>query len=306
MSRMTVLLQRILPGLMVAGLLAGLLAPEAATALRGLTLPCLAVLMFFPALKLDRASFAPGIVAQVRILLVALPFVFGVIPLLMYALGRMVGLEHLLLVGFVLGSATPPIVSAPYFAGLMKGHVGAAFSLMVSSTVLSPFLLPLLAFVLLGGNTQVDIVYLAQMIFLVIAVPVALAILIRRSKPALTARLLATEHVFSASALVLLNWIIIGMNQGLIASSVAGILMPMLVLGLIQDLGIFLVTRKVTSYFASEEMSKALSVCFGLKNIGLVGGVMISVNESLALASGVVSLAHVLMFVLISTRKDKL
>jgi BASS family bile acid:Na+ symporter len=306
MSRLNDFSQRALPGFLIVGLLAGLLAPRATGTLRALTLPCLAVLMFFPALKLDRENLATGAVSQWRVLAAGFPVIFGVIPLLMYALGRLAGLDPLLLAGLVLGSATPSIVSAPYFVGLMRGHVGVAFSLMVGSTLLSPLVLPLLAFLLLGGSTRVNLVYVAEMVFLVIAVPVALAALLRRVSPALSQSLLRSEHIFSASALVVLNWIIIGMNQRLIVGSLTGVLLPMFLLGMFQDLGIFLITRRVSRRLVCDEVSKALAVCFGLKNIGLVGGVMIAVDESLALASGVVSLAHVLMFVLISARKDRL
>jgi predicted Na+-dependent transporter len=218
----------------------------------------------------------------------------------------MANLDNALLVGLVLASAAPSTISSPYFTGLMNGNMEVAFSISVFSTMLSPFVVPYMLYLLIGENTTISIPAVAGTIFFVIIVPVALAAFTRYTAPKLAASFLATENLFTVGAIVLINWIIVGTNRGSIVNSMTVVLLPLLTLGLVQDFGIFFLTRKVSNYFVPEDISKALAVSFGLKNVALVGGVMVTFSKSLALASGVISLVHVLMFILISLGRERL
>ena len=152
----------------------------------------------------------------------------------------------------------------------------------------------------------IDVIAVARTITFVLVIPIMLAVLTRQVLPNLVAPFIAGESIFTVSALVLINWVMLGTNRDAIVGSHIHTLLPLLVLCLFQDFGLFFITRKVSRYFVSNRISKALAVSIGLKNVALVGGVLVIFNESLALASGVVSLAHVLMFVVISLWKDKL
>jgi predicted Na+-dependent transporter len=304
--RLNLLFQRYFPVFLVAGVLLGIGVPETAFALKRIILICLAVLVFFPALRMNKHGFTSNFSLQLRVLVVSSLVMFGLIPLLMYSLGRMANLDNALLVGLVLASAAPSMISSPYFTGLMNGNMEVAFSISVFSTMLSPFVVPYTLYLLIGENTTISIPAVARTIFFVIIVPAALAALIRYTAPKFAASFLATENLFTVSAIVLINWVIVGTNQSPIVNSMTVVLLPLLALGLVQDFGIFFLTRKVSSYLVPEDISKALAVSFGLKNVALVGGVIVTFSESMALASGVVSLAHVLMFIVISLWKDRL
>jgi len=304
-NRLNVTFQKYFAIFLIAGVLLGVAFPETALALKQITLICLAVLVFFPALRVNTHSFTSNLSLQFRVLFISLLVMFGVVPSLMYYLGRMVNLENALLVGLVIASAAPSMISSPYFTGLMKGNIEVAFSISVFSTMLSPFVVPYTLYLLVGEKTTISILAVAGTMFFVIIIPAVLAILIRKISQRFTTLFLGTENLFTVTAIVLINWVIVGTNQSSIINSTVAIL-PLLALGLFQDFGIFFLTRKLSSHLVQEDISKALAVSFGLKNVALVGGVMVTFSESLALASAVVSLAHVLMFVMISLWKNRL
>jgi BASS family bile acid:Na+ symporter len=305
-NRLNLLFQRYFPVFLIAGVMLGVAAPETAFALKRIILICLAVLVFFPALRVNKHSFTSNLSLQFRVSAVSLMVVFGLIPLLMYSLGRIVNLDDALLVSFVMASAAPSMISSPYFTSLMNGNIEIAFSISVFSTILSPFVVPSTLYLLIGESTTISIPAVAGTIFFVIVVPAIIAILVRKTSQQFATAFLATENLFTVTAIVLINWVIVGTNQGSIVNSVMAVFLPLLALGLIQDFGIFFLTRKVSGHFVPEDISKALAVSFGLKNVALVGGVMVTFSEPLALASAVVSLAHVLMFAMISLWKDRL
>lgn len=298
--------KKYLPLFIILGAALGTAFPESALALRRYILVYLAALVFFPALKIDRRSFSFRLSTQIWIVLIATLAVFGVIPLVMYTLGRLANLDGTLLVGLVLASAAPSMISSPYFTSLMNGNLVVAFSVTTVTTILSPFIIPYELQLLLATNMAIDVIAVAKTITFVLVIPIMLAVLTRQVLPNLVASFIAGESIFTVSALMLVNWVMIGTNRDSLVGSHINTLFLLLVLCLFQDFGFFFITRKVSRLFVSDRISKALAVSVGLKNVALVGGVLVIFNESLALASGVISLAHVLMFVVISLWKDKL
>jgi len=297
--------QRYFAIFLVAGVALGILVPGAAVVLSPATLPCLGVLVFFPSLKIRYRELLSSLSQRPGLFLLALLGVFGLVPLLMYALGRVAGLSPLLLTGLVLASAAPSMVSSPFFTGLIHGDIGFAFTVAVSSTLLAPLTIPLTVYLLLGQSTTLQLSYLVRTASLVIFAPALLAALVRRYVPRTAAQILSAEHICTTVAIVILNSVIIGSNRAAMAQPAAAFL-PLFALGLVQNFGVFFLTRNLSRRLVPDPLSKAMSVVFGLKNVALIGGLFVALNQVLALPAAVISLAHVLMFVMIGSLRERL
>lgn len=300
------LVQKYLPFLIVAGVVLGIGIPDVALSLKPFVLPCLSILIFFPALKIDVRKVTGMLSHQINILIIAILVLFGLIPLLIYSIGYFVGLQKELLVGLVLASSAPSMLSASYFTNLIQGDIETSFSISIVSTLLSPLLVPLVLYLLIGENASIDPLAVGKIILYVVLVPLLSAALLRFKFPAVVTFLLQVEHYFTIIAIALPNWVMIGANRDPIIGSVVPILLPIFLIGVIQVFGVFFLTRKLSTLFFSNDVSKALAVSFGLKNVALVGGVIITFNDTLAIPAGILTLTHVVLYVIISSWQGKL
>jgi len=74
----------------------------------------------------------------------------------------------------------------------------------------------------------------------------------------------------------------------------------------VQNFGVFFLTRSVSRRLIPDPLSKAMSVVFGLKNVALIGGLFCGPEPGAGPARAVISLAHVLMFVMIGSLRERL
>ncbi|MBI0534283.1 hypothetical protein D9599_01675 [Roseomonas sp. KE2513] len=171
--------------LLAAGIFAGLLIPPLSAALRDVVTPTIAVLMTLVLLRVD-----PGQVLSYlrRPLLVAgmLAWVLLATPLLAFAFVRLAGLEGPLGAGLVIMATGCSATSSPAFARLvgLDGELSLVVSLI--STLLVPFTAPPLALGLLGVDLALSIGGLMGRLVLVVGVPLAISVAIRRIVPRAT------------------------------------------------------------------------------------------------------------------------
>jgi len=154
-----------------------------------------------PSLKIRYRELLSSLSQRPGLFLLALLGVFGLVPLLMYALGRVAGLSPLLLTGFGARLGRASMVSSPFFTGLIHGDIGFAFTVAVSSTLLAPLTIPLTVYLLLGQSTTLQLSYLVRTASLVIFAPALLAALVRRYVPRTAAQILSAEHICTTVAI---------------------------------------------------------------------------------------------------------
>jgi BASS family bile acid:Na+ symporter len=287
----------------VAGGALGLLVPSVAFALKPTIPVWLSILMFFSAFQIRRPKL-PTSSATPILLLVSLAVIHILTPGGMFILAKVLGLSEAFLVGLVLVAAAPSVVSSPYLTKLMNGDVDIAFAITVLSTALSPLAVPLMALLLVGMEVTVNMLAVARIMLVIIFVPVLLALFVRSAAPKLTAQLLAWEDAFTFSAILLNNWIIIGVNREFLASPFASEIRVLLLLAFVQGFGLFFFTRWVSRLLVTDDVAKALAVSFGIKNAVLIGAAVVNVMISLSLASAVVSLVSIPMFIMIVLRRE--
>lgn len=172
----------------------------------------LAVIMFGLGLSLTVADFA-RVGRQPRAVAVSLGAQLVVLPLVAFGLVVVIGLDPVLAVGMMLLAASPGGATANLFSHLFRGDVALNITLTAVNAVVSVVTLPLvvnlsLAFfrpVVDGGTLGLDLGKTAQ-VFVIVLVPVALGMVVRRIRPSFAAA--ADRPVRILSVLVLAGVIV--------------------------------------------------------------------------------------------------
>lgn len=176
-----------------ASLALGLVLPPLAAAIRPHLSLIVLALTFAILLRIDLAAVLrelrrPGPVLAVSAL------VLLVSPPLVWAAGRLLGLDAGLAAALVVTACAPPITSAPAFARIMGLDAGLALAAAVAGMVATPFTAPPLALAFAGLDLALSVQAMALRLGLFIGLPLAAAIAVRRlAGAALDRRARATE-----------------------------------------------------------------------------------------------------------------
>jgi BASS family bile acid:Na+ symporter len=153
----------------------------------------LAFIMFSLGLGLTLADFG-RIVKQPRALLIGVVCHFVLLPLVCFAMVKFFGITGALAVGFMIIAACPTGTTSNLLTYIARGDVALALSFTAVASVMTIVTLPLIVSFSLqhfaGAAQTVSAPVGAMMgqIFVMLGVPVALGMLMRRLKPALALR----------------------------------------------------------------------------------------------------------------------
>jgi len=191
---------------------------------------------------------------------------FTVMPLLAWGLARMFGLDEALALGVVLVGCCPGGTASNVITYLAKGDLALSVGMTGVSTLLAPFLTPLLTWALAGKSVDVDVASMFLSILWVVILPIVIGLLVKWLWPKFTER--ATDYLpaFSSIAIAFIVAIIIAANADkLFTGGLIIVLVVMLhnVCGL--SLG-YLIGRLLG---LSDPKKRAISIEVGMQNSGL-------------------------------------
>ena len=191
---------------------------------------------------------------------------FTVMPLLAWGLARLFQLDEALALGVVLVGCCPGGTASNVITYLAKGDLALSVGMTGVSTLLAPFLTPLLTWALAGKNINVDVASMFLSILWVVILPIVIGLLVKWLWPKFTEK--ATDYLpaFSSIAIAFIVAIIIAANADkLLAGGLIIVLVVMLhnVCGL--SLG-YLIGRLLG---LSGPKKRAISIEVGMQNSGL-------------------------------------
>ena len=191
---------------------------------------------------------------------------FTIMPLLAWGLARLFGLDEALALGVVLVGCCPGGTASNVITYLAKGDLALSVGMTGVSTLLAPFLTPLLTWALAGKSVDVDVASMFLSILWVVILPIVIGLLVKWLWPEFTER--ATDYLpaLSSVAIALIVAIVIAANADrLLAGGLIIVLVVMLhnVCGL--SLG-YLIGRLLR---LSEPKKRAISIEVGMQNSGL-------------------------------------
>ena len=191
---------------------------------------------------------------------------FTVMPLLAWGLSRLFHLDEALALGVVLVGCCPGGTASNVITYLAKGDLALSVGMTGVSTLLAPFLTPLLTWALAGKSVNVDVLSMFLSILWVVILPIIVGLVIKALWPRFTERAVDYLPAFSSIAIAFIVAIIIAANADkLLAGGLLIVLVVMLhnICGL--SLG-YLIGRLLR---LPESKKRAISIEVGMQNSGL-------------------------------------
>lgn len=225
----------------------------------------LGVVMFGMGLTLNLQDFKI-VFSRPKDILIGCLSQFTIMPLLAWSLARIFSLDEALALGVVLVGCCPGGTASNVITYLAKGDLALSVGMTGVSTLLAPFLTPLLTWAMAGKSINVDMTSMFLSILWVVILPIIMGLIVKGLWPKFTEK--ATDYLpaFSSIAIALIVAIIIGANADkLIAGGFIIVLVVILhnIFGL--SLG-YLIGRTLR---LSEPKKRAISIEVGMQNSGL-------------------------------------
>jgi len=191
---------------------------------------------------------------------------FTIMPLLAWGLSRLFSLDEALALGVVLVGCCPGGTASNVITYLANGDLALSVGMTGISTLLAPFMTPLLTWTLVGKSVNVDVAGMLLSILWVVILPIVIGLLVKWLWPKFTQRSIDYLPALSTLAIAAIVAIVIGANANkLLAGGLIIVIVVMLhnVCGL--SLG-YLIGRLLG---LTEPKKRAISIEVGMQNSGL-------------------------------------
>lgn len=191
---------------------------------------------------------------------------FTIMPLLAWGLSQLFALDEALALGVVLVGCCPGGTASNVITYLAKGDLALSVGMTGVSTLLAPFLTPLLTWALAGKSVDVDVAGMLLSILWVVILPIVAGLIVKWLWPKFTEKATAYLPALSSLAISMIVAIVIGANASkLLAGGM--IIVAVVMLHNICGLGLGYLIGK--SLGLSEPKKRAISVEVGMQNSGL-------------------------------------
>lgn len=191
---------------------------------------------------------------------------FSVMPLLAWVLSRLFALDEALTVGVVLVGCCPGGTASNVITYLAKGDLALSVGMTATSTVLAPFVTPLLVWLLVGQTVDVQVAGMLLSILWVVILPIVAGLLVKWLWPKFTERATAYLPALSSLAICAIVLIIIAANA---SKLLEGGLIIILVVMLHNLCGLSLGYAIGRLLRLPAAKRKAVSIEVGMQNSGL-------------------------------------
>ncbi len=191
---------------------------------------------------------------------------FTIMPLLAWCLTWAFGLDEALALGVVLVGCCPGGTASNVITYLAKGDLALSVGMTGVSTLLAPFLTPLLTWLIAGHRVDVNVLSMFLSILWVVILPIVLGLVVKRLLPRLTGRATAYLPAVSSLAIATIVAIVVSLNaQKLMVGGFLIILV--VVLHNLCGLGVGYVIGRLLRMSVGKR--KAVAIEVGMQNSGL-------------------------------------
>ena len=191
---------------------------------------------------------------------------FTLMPFLAWALTQLFHLPTELAIGVILVGTCPGGTSSNVMTYLSKGDVALSVGMTAVSTVLAPFLTPLLTLLYAGQRVEVNPVNMFLSIVKVVLVPIALGFVVNHFFHAFTQNAVRVLPLISTTAIVLIICAVVSANSAKIMTSGLLILAVVILHNLLGYLTGFGVGKLLK---LDSTKCRAISIEVGMQNSGL-------------------------------------
>jgi len=187
----------------LSSILTGIFLPAYGKPFQPYPIYCMMALLFFSFLPIRLGTILSAAKSSVLYLVYCIFVKLILLPLLMVVSFRYVFPKYA--VAALLLSGISSGVSAPFFAGLLEANISLVFAMAVVSSILVPFTLPALAYILAGKYMEISLLGMSGLLGLVIFCPLILAEILKRFAPDFTAKLSKGQYSIALVSFVITN-----------------------------------------------------------------------------------------------------
>ena len=191
---------------------------------------------------------------------------YTIMPVLAWGLAKIFHLDEALTVGVVLVGCCPGGTASNVMTFLAKGDLALSVGMTGVSTLLAPFLTPLLTLFFAGKTVDVKAVGMFVGILWVVVLPVALGLAARRMFPAAVERSVKIMPRISSAAIIIIIMIVVANNARSIANGGFKVVAVVMLHNLC---GLALGYLAATALRMSEAKRRAVCIEVGMQNSGL-------------------------------------
>ena len=191
---------------------------------------------------------------------------FTVMPLLAWGLTRLFALDEALALGVVLVGCCPGGTASNVITYLAKGDLALSVGMTGVSTLLAPFLTPLLTWALAGKSVNVDVASMFLSILWVVILPIVVGLVVKWLWPKFTEKATDFLPALSSIAIAFIVAIVIAANADKL---LAGGLLIVLVVMLHNVCGLSIGYLTGRLLHLSDSKTRAISIEVGMQNSGL-------------------------------------
>lgn len=255
----------IFPVLIVAAGILGFVLPGAFSGLSGWVNPLLGFIMFGMGLTLTWPDF--GMVARRPIpVVIGVVAQFVIMPLLGFAISWALQLPSELAIGVILVGCCPGGTASNVVSYLAKGDVALSVAMTTISTLIAPFVTPVLAVLLAGERMSVSGGAMMLSILQVVLAPVLVGLLVRWLLPRIVAVVTPVLPWASVAAISVIVAIVVSGSAAAIVS--AGLLVLVAVV-LHNGLGYALGYGAAAMFRLAPSARRTTAIEVGMQNSGL-------------------------------------
>ncbi len=221
-----------------------------------------------------------------------------VIPFVMFLLAKTFLTDEHYIYGVVFSALTPTAIVAPFFTKVCKADRELSFVILVSSMLISPFVIPLVLSLFLGNYLAISGVILFKDILLLVPLPLFIAFLVRKySKPS-SEFLTQSLPILNFFLLALLIFIQFGSSINRLNINYLEVKDVFLLVGFgfVQDFGFLLFLQPLSNWAKDEKKSVAIFNSISMKNIAIASSILLLYSPKAALAPTLGFVAHAFLF----------
>lgn len=232
----------------------------------------LGIIMFGMGLNVKASDFKELFIRP-KFVLIGIGAQFLIMPLIAYILVKGFNLPLGLAIGVVLVGTCPGGTSSNVITYLSKGDVALSVGITSCTTLLAPFMTPILTKLLIGQSIDVNVIAMFLSVVKVVIVPIVLGILAHRFLPKIAGLLKDVLPMISTLGIVAIVIAVVSVSAEKIIANLGIIVLIIVCHNLFGYLFGFLVGKSVTKDMAKI---KALSVEVGMQNSGLAASLALT------------------------------
>ena len=255
------------------------------------------LLMFLSGFNLDFSKLKTVITNPKPIIFSNL-LIFLVIPLIILVISKLILTDDAYIYGAVFSALTPTAAVAPFFANILKTDKELSFVALISSMILSPFVIPPLLALMVGGYLQIPSSLIFKDILILVPLPILLAAVVKKIFPFIFEFLKNLLPFLNFLILSFLIFIQFGSSFNRLPLNYVDTrnIVGLVIIGFVQDFFLILFLKPIVDHFQNKEVGISILISSSMKNIAIASTILLLFSPKAALAPAIGFIAHSFLF----------